>query len=364
MQQDESGAERAPLKLSDIPERLPLLTYVIEIPGRAFSYLNSRSFDLLGYSVDELHRGGLAFLDAKLHYDDGPRVRAAESRYQTVRDDEVISVECRVRHRDGRWRWLRRREVVLARDADSGLPLRILGVAEDVSEWKASERHLVRDHERMLRLLAYDIHDGFVQDVVGAQMALESVIEMIGVGETDCMQELILLRGLLRKAIGDGRRMITELRPMIIDEMGVVEAINYLVGEEEAADRLEVKFTHAVEFERLAPMLEGTIFRITQEALTNIRRHAGVDAADVRLIQVEDQLHLEIEDHGCGFALDALENHHYGLEGIRERAKIFGGHAQVETVPGEGTRISVWLPIELPPEWREPESCDQNTDAN
>ena len=127
--------------------------------------------------------------------------------------------------------------------------------------------------------------------------------------------------------------MITELRPMIIDEMGIVEAIHYLVGEEETTGRLKIAFGHDVKFDRLAPILEGTVFRIAQEALNNVRRHAGVDEAEVRLKQNNDELLLEIEDQGSGFDLSQIGDSHFGLEGIRERARLFGGRASIRSAP-------------------------------
>jgi len=160
----------------------------------------------------------------------------------------------------------------------------------------------------------------------------------------------------LRKAIGEGRRMITTLRPMIIDEMGIIEAIHYLVAEEEATQRLNVTFTHDVRFGRLAPMLEGIVFRIVQESLNNVRRHAGVQDAEVRLQQTGSMLLIEIEDRGAGFDPARIEDHHFGLEGIRERARLIGGKATIRSFVGHGTIVSVVLPIDLPPEWQDPSS--------
>ena len=243
----------------------------------------------------------------------------------------------------------------MATDVGTGFAVTtILGAADDITERKVSHRHLVRHHERLLQLLAYDIHDGFVQDVVGAQLALESVLETLTASSPECVQELVVIRGLLCKAINEGRRMISELRPIIIDEMGVIEAIYYLVNEEQAAERMNVHFTHDVQFQRLSPMLEGTIFRIVQECLNNARRHAGVTEAEVRLRQRGSTILLEIEDHGSGFDLDLVEDHHFGLEGIRERARLFGGRAQIRSQPGTGTLVAVELPTELSPEWRDP----------
>jgi PAS domain S-box-containing protein len=341
-------AEHCPQDLERLLNQLPIFAYVANLSDRRIVCAGRRVTDLLGYDPAEVERQGLSFFTSHTHPSDLGRHREWE--YENLADHDVLECSCRMRHQDGRWRWIYRREVV-AEHSLPGQPKRILGTAVDITDRKQSERHLVRHHERMLQLLAYDIHDGLVQDIVGAQMALESVIECVGETELDCMQELVLLRGLLRKAIGEGRRMITTLRPMIIDEMGVVEAVHYLVAEEEEAKRLNVTFTHDVEFDRLAPMLEGIVFRIVQESLNNVRRHAEVQDAEVRLQQTDSTLLIEIEDRGVGFDPAQIKDHHFGLEGIRERARLFGGHAEIRSIVGKGTIVSVQLPIELPPEW-------------
>ena len=100
-------------------------------------------------------------------------------------------------------------------------------------------------------------------------------------------------------------------------------------------------------------MLEGIVFRIVQESLSNVRRHAGVQDAEVRLQQTDSMLLIEIEDRGVGFDPEQIEDHHFGLEGIRERARLMGGKATIRSVVGQGTIVSVSLPTELPPEWQE-----------
>jgi len=344
------GNTSCPLGFEVFFEHLPVFGYIADLTTLQLMCTGQRVTELLGYETTEVVRHGLQFFDAHTHSGDIGRQPAWD--YSGLSDQTVLDREFRMRHRDGRWRWIRRRESVCRRAAN-GDPIQIIGIAEDVTERKLSERHLVRHHERLLQLLAYDIHDGLVQDVVGAQMALESVIETVSPIANDCMQELILLRGLLRKAIGEGRRMITTLRPMIIDEMGVVEAIHYLVAEEEAMQRLNVTFTHDVRFDRLAPMLEGVVFRIVQESLSNVRRHAEVNDAEVRLQQTDSIFLVEVEDRGVGFDPTQIEDHQFGLEGIRERARLFGGKATIRSIIGQGTIVSVKLPIELPPEWQD-----------
>jgi signal transduction histidine kinase len=194
--------------------------------------------------------------------------------------------------------------------------------------------------------VAYELHDGFLRDVIGAQMMLEGICAE----PTASPEAFNYIRKLLQKAIAEGRRLISELRPMIIEEKGIVAAIGYLASEERAAGRLDIEFTADVQFTRLAPLLEGTIFRIVQEAISNIKRHSQADAAQIHLEQQGAMLYLEIRDRGVGFDCGKRFDDHFGLEGIRERARLFGGQATITSAPGEGTLVQVELPLnaELP----------------
>ncbi len=150
---------------------------------------------------------------------------------------------------------------------------------------------------------------------------------------------------LLTKAIAEGRRLIGALRPMIIDEEGIVAAIEHLIADEYSDPALRVEFSSSWNGDRLDPMVEGALFRIVQEALTNVKRHSQSDSASVEMIHKDGRLRVEIRDRGVGFDPDAVSSERFGLRGIRERARLFGGQATIDSAPGDGTRITVELPI-------------------
>ena len=143
-------------------------------------------------------------------------------------------------------------------------------------------------------------------------------------------------------------RMIGELRPLIIDEHGIVDAIEYLVHDERFCQGVKIAFTHDVTFARLNPMLEGTLFRIAPEALTNVVRHSQSPTATVSLTEAGGVLHLEISDKGIGCDAAEVPEDRFGLRGIRERARLFGGTAEITSTPGEGTRVFVEIPWTAP----------------
>lgn len=232
----------------------------------------------------------------------------------------------------------------------------VIGILRDVTERMRAEqnlrneerllRELLNLHERDRRLLAYDIHDGFVQDVVGAHLAVEGLASRLEGQDPEVVEELSRLRMLLRNAIDEGRRMISDLRPMIIDERGIIDAINYLIGEHQRHGGPDIHFDHDVTFQRLSPLVEGAMFRIVQEALNNVRRHSSASEAIVRLVQQDGRVRLVIRDDGIGFDVKKVPTDRFGLRGMKERARLFGGHASIRSRPGEGTEVHVELPME------------------
>ncbi len=209
-----------------------------------------------------------------------------------------------------------------------------------------AEERLLRDllllQDRERRLVAYEIHDGFIQDVVGARMIVQGLQQALNGADSNVRKRIDTSVSLMARAINEGRRLISELRPMIIDEMGLIDAIEYLISEEEARSELEFRFQHRVSSDRLPSLLQSTIFRIISEAVTNARRHGQATLVDIRLTQIGSQyLIVEIQDNGHGFDLNQVPKDRFGLTGICERARLFGGGASIESAPGRGTRITV-----------------------
>jgi signal transduction histidine kinase len=99
---------------------------------------------------------------------------------------------------------------------------------------------------------------------------------------------------------------------------------------------------------RLDPDLENAVFRIVQEALTNVERHSGADEGEVDLSERDGRLRIEVRDRGVGFDPLAVSDGRFGLEGVQERARLAGGTASIESAPGKGTRVVVDLPITAP----------------
>jgi signal transduction histidine kinase len=207
-------------------------------------------------------------------------------------------------------------------------------------------RKLIRAHESERQLMAYEIHDGLVQYITAALFQLESID---AAREPDQSQAVLdKAKTLLRSAIAEARRVLSGLRPPILDEQGIAAAISYLIDEIARPSGIAVQYSPQASRERLDPLVEGTLFRIAQESLNNIRRHSGATTAAIELTHEPDRIRLTVSDPGRGFDPAAVSDDHFGLAGIRKRAELAGGEARIESAPGQGTTVRVELPLHAP----------------
>ena len=231
----------------------------------------------------------------------------------------------------------------------------VLGLFRDITERKQAQaalererqtlRHLLQssDHER--QLIAYEIHDGLAQYLYGSIMQFEVYDNLKETKPKDAKKAFDAGITLLHQSHGDARRLISGVRPPILDEEGIVAAISHLANEYRRQEGTDVETQTAVKFGRLAPIMENAIYRIAQEALTNACKHSKSDHIRLELVQHGEIVRLMVQDWGIGFNPKEVEENRFGLAGMRERARLLGGTICIESTPGEGTCIAVELPL-------------------
>lgn len=217
--------------------------------------------------------------------------------------------------------------------------------AEAIKKEQRLLRQLLDVHERERQLIAYDIHDGFAQQLTGSLFRLQAFRESFDARPDEAWKEFDTAAKLLRRAIDETRRLISGLRPPVLDEQGIVEAIQYLIYEHIEASGQEIEFQHDMPSERLAPPLESAVFRIVQESLQNACRHSGSRRIHVSLAHREGRLHIGVRDWGVGFRPNDVSEQRFGLQGIRERVRLLDGRTTIESTPNEGTHVRVELPL-------------------
>ncbi len=238
---------------------------------------------------------------------------------------------------------------------ERGSPLRLAVVITDITARKLAEAALERerrtlkhmleasDHER--RLISYDIHDGLAQQLAGAIMHFQIYAHARDSKSKDAAKAFDAGMAMLQQSHVEARRLISGVRPPILDEFGVLAAIAHLVYDPAFEQRPKIEFRSKVTFNRLVPILENAVYRIVQEGLTNARNHSESKKIVVKLIQRSDRLRIKIRDWGVGFDPQAVEENRFGLQGIRERARLLKGKCSIKSKPGKGTFIVVELPV-------------------
>lgn len=243
---------------------------------------------------------------------------------------------------------------------DSAGERHLLVFTSDITEHKQAEealresrarlarlsRNLVEAQEQERRRIARELHDEVGQSLTALTISLDGVSQLAlnGVirGKIAETQELT------KNLIAEVNALSVELRPRVLDDLGLIPGLLSLFSRFSTQPGVEIDFKHTgIERKRVTPEIEISAYRIIQEALTNVVRHAGVKTASVRLQVEGDVLYIQVQDEGKGFDLQQALNAEdsMGLLSMTERAEQVGGHLEVETAPGEGTLIACRLPL-------------------
>lgn len=204
---------------------------------------------------------------------------------------------------------------------------------------------LLRTQEAERLKVASELHDDVAPLVVMVKYMIEDAVSRLSRGASDEASEVLngaTLR--LRDVLAELRRISTDLRPRLLDDLGLGPTLQwYCRGFEEACPSLAVKCRIAVEERDIAEELKLEVFRIVQEALSNVAQHAHATRVNVSLVRMGDELRLAIDDDGAGFdpARVAESSAGLGLHAIRKRVDATGGTLSLETAPHRGTRIAV-----------------------
>jgi signal transduction histidine kinase len=211
---------------------------------------------------------------------------------------------------------------------------------------KALSLRLVDVQEAERRFVARELHDEIGQLVTGLKLVLETSLRPATAAERQGFDEAMALINDLMERV---RQLSINLRPQMLDDLGLIVALDWHFKRYSKQTGIQVQFKHAQLPDRLPPQVETAVFRIAQEALTNVARHAHVKDVAVRLWLDAERLGLQVRDTGAGFAVaDALaQRTSTGLSGMKERAELLGGEFILESAPGEGTCLTVELPCSV-----------------
>ena len=217
-------------------------------------------------------------------------------------------------------------------------------VAVDLSHRVARDalQRVVSAQEAERRRLARELHDETGQALTSILLGLRAVEE--AQGEEELHGAIVEVRDLVRSTLQDVRRLAVELRPTALDDFGLVPALERLTGSFSEQTGISVDFQASLAG-RLTTEIETALYRIVQESLTNIVKHARAGSVSVVLARKEDSVSVVVEDDGVGFEPGRARDGGLGLLGIRERVALLGGRLAIESRPGAGTTFVAEVPL-------------------
>ena len=200
------------------------------------------------------------------------------------------------------------------------------------------------------RRVAYEVHDGLAQVAVAAHQNLQAFARRYAPETEQGRRELDRILGQVRTTVSDARRVIANLRPTALDDLGLAAAISLEV-ERLNEEGYQVDCEEHLGEERLPREMEIALFRVAQEALTNVRKHAGTKWLKIELQRRDTEVYLEVRDFGRGFDPAALQTlggrpgERVGFAGMRERVGMLGGELEIQSRPEAGTFVAAIIPL-------------------
>ncbi len=329
-------------------EYAPAGIYEIDIQGTRFIRVNDAVSKITGYSHQEL----LAMNPTKLLEEESRMAFAEMVRRKLAGEKVPDTADFKARKKDGTLIY-----VSLQASFSQTEPGVVFVIAHDITERKMMERELeiyarrvteVQEEER--KRIAYELHDDTAQYLSILKMQLGSVIDSGKIEDPQVLEKLQYLEKDAGRAFEDIRRYSHELRPVTLERMGLMAALEQVADDHNKLGQINVN----LKVGGAEPVLEEEVklgfFRIAQEALNNVRKHAKASLATITLTFQENRLDMLVSDNGNGFdvkeaAARAGGKGSLGLMSMRERANLIGASLNIESKPGRGTNIRVEVPL-------------------
>jgi PAS domain S-box-containing protein len=352
---EQERLEQSERQLAEAQHLAHLGNWEWDITANAVTW-SDELYRIFGLEPQEFGATYEAFL-ARVHPDD--REQVIGSIDAALADARPYTIHHRVLLPNGGVRILHTRGAVNL--GEDGRPVRMFGTAQDVTERRRAEEQLEKFNEQLRALsvrlqtvreeesirIAREIHDELGGALTGLKMDLSWIGKRLSEQSREVVQQkLHSALELIDDTVDKVRNISTELRPSVLDDLGLAAAIEWQAREFQKRTEIECRVVSLQEDVSLSPEKSTALFRIFQEILTNVIRHAGASHVEVRMMEQCGSLILKVSDDGRGIKeSEIVEAKSLGLLGMRERALVFGGRVEVAGAEGHGTTVTVSLPL-------------------
>lgn len=336
--------EKNEAKFRLLADLLPALVYLVDEDGKIV-YMNRFAYDALGYTLEELQKADFFKIIDPQDMADGMKA------FRSLEVGESTYYELKVRDKQGSQRWI----AVWTTKTVMEEKMVGLGVAMDIT-WRKEMEAALKDHAHRLvtaleeerRRMANELHDEVGQQLIGMKFAMERALHHAQAPEARRSIEDALLQ--LSSLTDQVRELSLSFRPAMLDNLGLLHTLLWHFKRYSARTGIQVRFNHSGLDEVDLPQSYAiTVYRVVQEALTNIARHAQTDRVVIEIQVTDHRLVLSIQDDGVGFdPEEALRDFQSsGLRGMKERVHLLSGSLDIRSAPQKGTTILATIP--LPP---------------
>ncbi|HXO77634.1 MAG TPA: PAS domain S-box protein, partial [Puia sp.] len=348
--------KRREKKITDYKYALDQSSIVSITDGEGtIKYVNDNFCQVSKYTASELIGQNHRILGSKHH-----SAAFISNMWETISGGKVWNGEFRNKAKDGSIYWVDMTIVPFLNDRNE--PYEYLALDNDITERKNAEALLAQSYQDIRQLAAHlqdireeertaiarEIHDELGQQLTGLKMDLSWIGKRKMVQEDiEVRQKVLTVMSLLDTTIKTVRRIATDLRPSILDDLGLIAAIEWQSQEFEKRSGISTTFVSTIDERKYSSVISIGLFRICQETLTNVARHANASKIRISLQEREDaNILLKIEDDGKGFEVGKTgEKKTLGLLGMKERTLMMGGQFRMDSHPGKGTTLSVTVPL-------------------
>jgi PAS domain S-box-containing protein len=312
--------------------------------------VNDAACDLYGYTREELLR--LRNIDLSAEPDKTTSGLKAEIdkipiRYHMKKDGAVFPVEISVSYHYHKGRRISTsviRDITARKESEEAL-------RESENRLRHLSSQLLRAQEEERKRVAVEIHDSIGGALSSVRFSAENLADSVESGSA-VHESLQALLSLIRHATDESRRIMADLRPSILDDLGILSTIGWLCRQHQTVySGISIEKEISVEEDDVPDPLKIVIFRVMQEALNNIGKHSKADSVRLSLVKRENAMELKIQDNGMGFDIDAAPRRRsheggLGLTSMRERTELSGGSFAMQSALGKGTAIHASWPCE------------------
>ena len=360
-ERDESlrSLQEAEARFRQLVESVNAIVWRRDARTGEFSFVSHQAEKILGYPTKEWIENP-KFWEEHIHDED--RIWVLSFAQREIKDKKNHEFDYRMIKADGETIWVRNIVRVMIENDE---PKELIGVMIDLSERKKAEDEIRQSRERLRALSAHlqfvreqerikiarEVHDDLGQVLSALRMELsllnQNVLESSeNAPRQQIVQELSTMSNLVDDTIRSVRRIITELRPEVLDHLDLASALEWQIQEFRARTGMKTSFQSTVNNSPLNQEGVTALFRILQETLTNVSRHAQATSLQVKLIDNEDSIILEVKDNGRGITEEETrKTGSFGLLGMRERVLLLGGTLKITGSPGKGTTVRVEIPL-------------------